>query len=163
MSKPGPPPTPTAILKKRGSWLAKTRGGEPVGTPSPPERPAGLSEAAVQHWDGLIADLENLGVLCVTDGRALGRYCEMLVKWDSILDLCQKHGDVYAEQDSKGRTRVRVFEHSKFALDISDRLSRMEAKFGLTPSDRAAIGSMRQEPSKHGNSAASKKRESYLA
>lgn len=119
---PGPKPTPTKILKNRGSWRADSRGGEPAPDPSNPVKPAWVKRGhGLVYWNRAVKLLSDMGVLTSIDGFALGMYCVYLDLWvkESEKD-CLHHVPVnferYANQIHKG-----------------------EKAFGLTPADRAGL------------------------
>ena len=118
---PGPKPTPTAILKNRGSWRAGERRGSPVPDPSIPEKPKWVKGKALGIWKRAAKLLGDMGVLTSIDGFALGMYCVYLDLWvkEAAKDACERvevNFERYANQIHKG-----------------------EKAFGLTPADRAGL------------------------
>jgi P27 family predicted phage terminase small subunit len=74
---PGPRRTPTAILKLRGSWRAKSRANsEPTPEVAIPPRPAYLDAGARKEWDRVAAELYHAGVLTRLDMAVLAGYCQ---------------------------------------------------------------------------------------
>lgn len=82
MGKRGPKPTPTRILKYRGSRRAQSRTKEPEPPPIVPDDPADvappwpLADAAREIWDQLIVLLAPMGILTLADKFTLARYCD---------------------------------------------------------------------------------------
>lgn len=140
MGKRGRRPTPTNILKLRGSWRGKLNRGEPQPDKGPPERPTWLADDAAAVWDELIPQLDELGILTRIDGNALARYCTYWVRWQQTETFLRQYGLTYPIKDSFGAVRQfcpwpQVAINHKLAAD----LARLEAEFGLTPSARSRI------------------------
>ncbi len=149
MGARGPAPTPTGILKLRGSWRAKERKGEPVAPEGRPSRPPTFSGKNGEHrklWSKVIRLLESMpGVLTVVDGFQLERYCEQLIEWRQVTAEKNRlrgagsligiighavHGPIYSDL-------------SKMAAKLDSSLKQIEKEFGLTPSARARLGCLR--------------------
>ena len=71
MGRRGPPPTPTPILKLRGSWRGNLNRDEPQPEAVAPEKPSWLDRYAAEAWDQLVPILERMRVLTEADGKAL--------------------------------------------------------------------------------------------
>lgn len=152
MGKRGPAKTPTHILKMRGSWRANEREGEPEAEPGHPPRPDALSEDAALVWDQVCDTIDGIGVLAVTDGAAIARYCEMFVRWWRANEFVQKNGETYPQYhiDKDGNTlrnengnkiirMMRTWPQVAILSDLSTQLLRLEQQFGLTPAARAGL------------------------
>ena len=83
----GPKPTPTAILKARGSWRAKDRpdadNSVPVERPVMPDFITGFART---KWYELCTLLLNARILTKLDAFCLARYCVNLERWK---DICE--------------------------------------------------------------------------
>lgn len=148
MGRRGPAPTPTAILKIRGSRRGKERDGKevkgPVGKPPCPEW---LDKDAKRAWRRLIPMLEQMNVLTRIDGNALARYCQLWSRWIRAEQFIQKHGDTYPLRDEKGRVRcLQQFPQVSIANKLAIQLTRLEQEFGLTPSARSRITQVSGQP-----------------
>jgi len=128
MGKRGPKPTPTAALEKRGSWLAKTRGGEPEpeSLPGVPPVPAGMQGEAAETWRTLAPVLVGMGTLTTADLQTFERYCRTLALWRKLM-LGLEGATVVDRAD--------VLAWDK----VTEALRRMDAAFGLSPADRAGM------------------------
>ncbi len=75
MGKRGPRPTPTEILKLRGSTLVtpEREAGEVHGPMGTPDRPDWLDDQAKAAWDEIAPLLQDMGILTRIDGNALMR------------------------------------------------------------------------------------------
>lgn len=124
MGKRGPKPTPTTVLKKRGSWRgdrAPEPEIEPLDSLTPPES---LSDDAAEVWGQLAPSLSTAGLLTTADAPAFARYCDLLVAWRD--QMARVHDDA---------TPSAISALAK--LDAMVR--RAETAFGLTPSDRVGL------------------------
>jgi len=129
MGKRGPKPTPTPILRLRGSRLADSRHDTP-GLPSEIPECKELHNSAQEHWDRQIKILQEMKVLTRADGEALARYCYLLAAWDRLT----------AQFDS-----LPVDEWIHHAMKLAPGLSKLEACFGFTPADRTRVSVNRKE------------------
>ena len=117
----GPPPTPTAVLKMRGS-LRATRGrrDEPKPDRKRPRRPQSMCERAKRIWTDLVPHLDKMGVLTVVDGKPLERYCELCAKWE-------------ATREAPGAVELRDL------LKLNEAMLKLEVQFGMTPAARPRL------------------------
>ncbi|MEJ2202936.1 MAG: phage terminase small subunit P27 family [Gemmatimonadota bacterium] len=140
MGDRGPAPTPTRTLELRGSWRAGTRTGEPRPEAGAPPVPQGLSAEAAGVWEEIVPMLEAAGMLSVVDGRALGRYCEMVTVYDDLLAFLRKSGHAHPVKDRQGNVvGVKPYPQLRLALQVSEHLLRLEQRFGMTPAARARL------------------------
>lgn len=139
MGRRGPPPTPTPILKRRGSWRAKARGAEPSAPPGRPPCPACLTGGARHAWQQLAPQLEGMGVLTQVDGAALARYCQMWDQWRRYQKVLAKEGDITKAVDANGNEQLRLRPEVAESRRLSMELLRLEKEFGLTPAARAHL------------------------
>lgn len=141
MTRPGPKPIPTAILKLAGSTVpGRSRKGEPepkVGPPVKPEWVAGESESV---WEQTIKHLSDMGVLTVADGNAIARYCELVVRWVKASQFLRDNGETYELTDKEGEFRcVMPWPQVSILNQLTGQVLRLEQEFGLTPSSRASL------------------------
>jgi phage terminase small subunit len=125
MGKRGPKKTPTATLAQRGSWRAKERKAEPEAGPlaALPDPPGDMPDAAAVYWRNMAPTLHASGRLKVDDLPAFGRYCRAMARFvelDGMLDV----------SDRAWIMNMR---------DLHTMLREYDARFGLTPSDRAEM------------------------
>lgn len=140
MGKHGLPPTPTEILKLRGSWRAKLNPNEPQPPRYIPDRPDWMDDTTAQVWDEVSKGLHDSGLLTSIDGKALARYCKTWAMWRDAHDFLDEHGTTYPTKDVSGRvTGVAEFPQVSRSLKLADQLLRLEQQFGMTPSARTRI------------------------
>ena len=144
MGRRGPAPTPSAVLKVRGSWRGDMNPDEPKPEAGPPDCPQQLSEAAQGIWREMV-QIVAPGVLTRDNGQTLARYCHSLCRWWKLAEWLDENPDTYTVDDKLGNTRhVRhpnVITYEKLGRD----LTRIEQEFGLTPAARTRVQAKHQD------------------
>lgn len=129
MAKRGPAPTPTGLLKLRGSWRAGIRGEEveyPTGAPTCPRV---LPPEGKKEWRRVVRLLAEAKVLQVADLAVLASYCRTWAEWT---ELTERSADwSYGSESDRKEARL--------LADCERRLQRLAAEFGFTPSSRTRI------------------------
>lgn len=146
MGQRGPRPTPTAVLRLRGSPRADLNKHEPKPERAAPKKPGWLGDEASGVWDEMVPQLMATRVLTTIDGNALARYCEHWVQWQKATTFVRQHGVSYPIRDGNGKIKaLGQFPEVALMHKASATLARLEAEFGLTPSSRTRI-SVAPEP-----------------
>ncbi len=136
----GPPPTPTNILARRGSWRAQRNPSEPRPEPGRPRCPRWLDAGAKAAWKHLVPQLDRLGVLTPLDRHALARYCQLWSRWRRAEEFLRDQGDTHLVKDADGRVKgVRAYPQVRIANQLAEQLLRLEQQFGMTPSARSRL------------------------
>ena len=148
MGRKGPAPTPTPILKARGSKLATyERGGEVAYEAGAPACPGWLCEEARAEWRRQVKQLEAAGVVQKVDGAALAAWCEA---WGEFRRLCVAIEDRLSRPLDQGREADVADTRVGYAVVIAEgllnaknraveRLLKLAGQFGFTPAARARI------------------------
>lgn len=148
MGNRGPPPTPTKVLKLRGSRRGNMNKNEPEPETGRPKCPSWINTRAKRYWKVLIPMLDQMGVLTKIDGNSLTRYVVMLARWRACIEFLEEHGDTYptkrAYKGPDGKFREMVTGFANFpqvseSQKLAESLLRLEDRFGLTPSARARL------------------------
>jgi P27 family predicted phage terminase small subunit len=140
MGRRGTKPTPTAMLKLRGSWRADLNKNEPQPDVGLPEMPDFLEGNALACWDELAPMLVGLNVLTVADKHALALLCETYSSWRRAIEMLKKHGDVYPILDDNGKIKyLQQTPYVSMSKAYAKQLKDMLCEFGLTPSSRSRI------------------------
>jgi P27 family predicted phage terminase small subunit len=142
MGRRGPPATPTAVLRLRGSTLVtrKREAAEIQGPAGRPRCPNWLDKDARAVWRHVLPLLEGMGVLTQIDGNALSRYCRLWVRWRKAEAFIDEHGEMYPLKDEAGKLKcVQQWPQVAIAAKLAQQLTRLEQEFGMTPSARARI------------------------
>lgn len=147
MGRRGPKPTPTAILKMRGSKRGEQNRLEPK-----PERrqqiksPKFLSEEGRAVWKRVFPIVRNMQVMTIADVNSLGKYCDCFAQWEKLAKFLQENGHTYTvyQIDSKGNPTdsihfVRKFPEADLYMKLTGSLTVQEQAFGLTPSARTRL------------------------
>jgi len=140
MGRRGPAPTPSAILRARGSWRGAANKGEPKPPEGVPDRPVWLSATAGEVWEQLLRQLTPLGLASEIDANALARYCDALVRFKKAAAFIEKNGEVYTIKDKDGNVKcVLPWPQVGIYHKLAALLGKIESEFGLTPASRSRI------------------------
>ena len=140
MGQRGPAPTPTALLRARGSRLGRER-QEPTPQRGIPACPKSLKGPHRKLWTSLCQMLDEVGVLTVIDGTQLERYCHYLIDWRRCQEALDSFGGkalrIAAYSGDASRQVIKGLRAERRELEAF--LRHIEANFGLTPSARARL------------------------
>jgi len=140
MGKRGPAPTPTAMLKLRGSWRADINDSEPQPDPIAPKKPSDMPQEAGIVWDRLVGELEAMHVLTRADGFALELLARTWGKWMEAERKIEEVGSVYPIKNPDGS--IKYLQQTPWVAmgrNYGAELNRLLQQFGLTPSARSRI------------------------
>lgn len=169
MGKRGPPPTPTAILKLRGSWRAGLNPDEPRPPRGKPRMPGHFTGELRSLWRRLTGQLDECGLLTQIDWAQLERWCVYFLRWRQCEQFLAANGTTYPVKnddpsnyigriDDKSKTAVVGFKEYPQVREshrLDRALKQIEDRFGLTPSARARL---RAAPAEAAEPAAGKSR-----
>ena len=139
---PGPPRTPTGMLKLRGSWLAAARDADGEMTPrrGRPDPPDELDEHALKVWEYFMPELDYAGVMTLTDRDTFAMYCQLTAEWWKLDRFIKEKSYVYPIRNKAGDiTEIKEFPQVKLRHKIGEQLIRLAREFGLTPAARSRI------------------------
>ncbi len=142
MGRRGPPPTPLAVLKMRGSTLVSRRreATQVQVPPGVPRCPTWLDDQAQVAWRQLVPLLTGMGVLTRLDAQALARYCRLWSRWRKVEAFIEERGEMYPLKDESGHIKCfQQWPQVAIAAKLSQQLTRLEQEFGLTPAARARL------------------------
>ena len=154
----GPKPTPTAILRLRGSWRGNRNPNEPYVKPRAPQIPTDVRQDpdALRVWRRVVPKLAAMDLIGSIDGEAIANYCLLRAMRGRAYAVLAKarteHPDKPVEQSETGADVV------KQILQLTQTCTAIEAQYGMTPSSRSrvATASERQRPQNLPQSPASK-------
>jgi P27 family predicted phage terminase small subunit len=157
MGQRGPTPTPSAILKARGSWRGEANKLEPQ-----PEKitlakatagkdcPRWLTKDAKKVWKQLAPQLVLSGVLTRIDAGTLARYCDAFVRWKAAMEFLAKNKEMYPIKDGDGNIKCWMhWPQVSTYRTLSALLLKIEQEFGLTPASRSRIQIAPSEPQRN--------------
>ena len=140
MGRRGTKPTPTNVLKLRGSWRGEINKNEPQPEAVAPEMPTGLDGMAKDCWEQLVPILSDMRVLTVADGMALYLLAETYATWRRADEMIKKDGDVYPIKDNDGNLKyLPQSPYVSIARNSAKALKDLLCEFGLTPSARSRV------------------------
>jgi P27 family predicted phage terminase small subunit len=134
-------PVPTALKIVRGNpGHRPINKAEPM-PPSDAAMPAWLSPEAQEHWPLIAGQLRDAGILTVIDAPALALYCESFARWKNANDQVVKYGAVV--KSPNGYPIQSPF--LAIANRAHDQMVRLLAEFGMTPSSRSRVTTMKKD------------------
>lgn len=159
MGARGPQPTPSEILKGRGTFRADRRSGEPSVKVARPSCPTWLKGEARAEWNRQVRQLVAMRVIAKVDRAALAVYCDA---WCDLVRLVYRHDDAVRDQaiaQGVARSAAGTLDEkeTRKAAMIADRLEKVVAnlerrkdratkrllalsdRFGFTPAARARV------------------------
>lgn len=135
MGRRGPPPKPTALKKREGTFRKdRAARNEIVAPPGAPPRPPGLDDVASAHWDELVPVLLERGTLAVEDGALLEAHCRAFALWRQYQEIAEAKPIIetmYGPRVNPAAAEARQWEAR--ATQTGDRL-------GLNASARSRVG-----------------------
>lgn len=143
MGKRGPKPTPTPILRLRGSWRADTRKGEPELTVETVPCPVWVSPSGQQHWQEISDILEGMGLLSKPFSISMGLFVNCLGEYIALSEECREIPRTY--QTEKG---VIASPEHKQLWEVWQKLLSVCKEFGMTPSSLSGVKSLKDQETK---------------
>jgi len=145
MGRRGPKPKPTVIKRLQGNPghrpLPKDEPtAEPLDSDSIPDF---LSKEAKKEWARVVELLASLSMLTEQDRPTLIAYCSAYGDFVEASKLIQKHGNFVMNARTK---KLEVNAARKIADAASDRMTKLGAHFGFSPSSRAGINAPAATP-----------------
>jgi P27 family predicted phage terminase small subunit len=131
-------PTPTSILKFRGSEKGLARPPEPEGSDGPALMLPYVAsdEIARRYFDRLIEDLRRLGVYGAEDFAAHNAWAHACAEFERAEATCREKGLVL--ETAQG---AYISPWKKLRDDARAEVARLSKCFGLTPADRVGLKS----------------------
>lgn len=151
MGQRGPKPTPTKVLAMRGSWLAKTREGEPQPAAAVASPPAWLDNKSKALFRKKAAQMATVGTLTKHDVEALARYCRLWTRYREAEEFIMHHGSTIETYvtDREGNSvlaGLKMYPEVQVANTLAAELLRIENHFGFTPSARTNLRTNKKAP-----------------
>lgn len=142
MGRRGPPKKPRRLSELEGNPGHRPLPDvpEPTIAARPPKCPAWVCPRGKTIWRRCAAPLHKLGLLTEIDADSLASYCHSFGRYLECEEQVTKEGilvEVINNKCKKNMVRNPAIAASKQYLDSAMRIA---ARFGLTPSDRMALG-----------------------
>ena len=144
----GRKPLPTEVKRTRGT-LQKCRTLEnemKVKTAETlPQPPEWLNDDGRAEWVSVTGELKTSGVLAYADFSIIAMYCNEIATYIDCQRQMQKAGTrVMVIKDENGKLKyAQQVPYQKIAHDCVEKALKLAAEFGLTPSARTRIGSIK--------------------
>ena len=132
---PGPLPTPTAILKQRGSWRAKTRSREPKATPTLPPPPRHLNADERKEYRRVGRQLVGLRVMTAADRDILALFAIAVARVARAEEQIRTSGEVVKSGAGQPIQNPWLTISQKWAM-LAERFAQ---QLGLSPASRTRI------------------------
>jgi P27 family predicted phage terminase small subunit len=138
---------PAAIKKLEGNPGKRPIQEEPEPRAGAPKPPADLSGEAFAEWCRIVPDLDAIGLLAKVDRGYLVAYCEAWASFNEARTEIAERGILIPGRDG-GLVKNPAAQIMK---DSMDAMLKFGAKFGLSPGDRARMGTApkAEEPEGH--------------
>lgn len=136
----GRKPKATAVKEASGSFRKdpqRKNKHEPMprrGWPVKPEHIEACDIASPQ-WDELCRTLDEMNILTVADKSLLALYCQTYAEWMKLQRHVKEHGCTTFNDKGNASQSPEAIQVHRYA----DRLLKMMAELGLTPSSRSRI------------------------
>lgn len=136
MGARGPAPTPTEILKARGSRRAQERAGEVQFERGRPTCPAWLGKEAKAEWNRQVKQLAAAGILQKVDRALLAAWCEA---WGEFAGITCAIGERLRQDPVLGYSVIISNGLMNAKNKAVERLLRLAQQFGFSPAARVRI------------------------
>lgn len=110
--------------------------------------PDWMPETGRAYWFTIVPKLTARNVLTDLDAFAVERLCQLHADWHGCVDIINKEGQFCVHVHDRGNENTVIHPAVKLKKDIEAELTRLSAKFGLTPRDREAIKAHKGKTSK---------------
>lgn len=139
----GRKPLPTEIKKLRGTdqpcrILDDEMAPPPISNiPAPPD---GMRDIAKSEWYRIVGELSSLKILSNLDLALIEIYCNEYCVYLEMEQTLQKNGRVIFYKDKDGHLlRAQAAPHQRIADRAVEKMLKIAAEFGFTPSARTRI------------------------
>lgn len=131
---PGPPPTPTAILRRRGSWRADTRKSEPTNI-GKWKAPKGMDKLTAEVWRRIVARLKRLEVGGEVDTELLLEFCKAVAEAVEVDQILAKEGKFVKVGEQPSEPHPLLKRRDK----LREAIYRLSQQFGFSPASRTKV------------------------
>lgn len=144
----GRKPQSTASKEASGAFAKnpqRRNRDEPQATRGMPKKPAHVvdDEVASEQWDELCKTLDDMGIVTMADRSLLALYCSTYSQWHQLQTEVAENGCYVVNDKGNLSQSPQAIQVHRYA----DRLLRMMAELGLTPSSRSRIKAPKDDKS----------------
>lgn len=138
----GRKPTPTNLkLLKGNPGKRPLNAAEPMPAPKIPNPPDHVKGEARKEWFRISKQLHELGLLTEIDRAALAAYCVAWGRWVEAEEQLAKYGTVIKSPDKGWLVQSPYLSIANRAMD---QMAKMLAEFGMSPSSRSRVQSVKE-------------------
>lgn len=111
-----------------------------------PEPPEYLDEIGVREWDIIVPGLQAANVLSRIDLSLVAMYCNEIATYvDCQRKMREQNSRVMVIKDDNGKIKyAQQVPFQKIANEALEKALKLAAEFGLTPSARTRIGTIKE-------------------
>lgn len=137
----GRKPVPTAIKVATGNPGRRPLNfDEPKPRAEAPPLPGCMTGRALEHWNFLTAQLEEMGILANTDGGLLTAYCIAVAQLEFCKEQLDKDGLIVVLRNDKGEVKsVRSSPYQSISSALMDKIKSMASELGLSATSRVRL------------------------
>lgn len=134
MAGKGPPPTPTNILKLRGSWRSDVRADEPQILPCIPDAPEWLPEECKRDFIKTAKELDKSRLIGELDAECLATLVFFRHRFHMAVEELNGYGHIESTKEGS-----KVSSALKAAIELANHIDKLSRLFGMSPSARAGL------------------------
>lgn len=146
MAATGRPKTPTSLAVIKGQRTDRINFNEPIPKEAVIEPPEGaeLGKYGRWEWDRMIDDLKAKGVATGWDVNAFVQWCQNLDAYYTAHEIIREEGmmitePIFSRKGDHVGDRKKIHPAWQAYMAAGQQMLRLSARFGFTPSDRAAL------------------------
>lgn len=110
-----------------------------------PAAPDYLDDYGMDKWHELVADLTSMGVMSSECREIMISYCTAYSGWRRTMEMVAKSGIAIIDRDANGKVTIRRNALTSEMRMYRQAMDKLLPEFGLTPSARSRLVSMRRE------------------
>ena len=146
MAGKGRPAIAPEVMEANGAYIKdpqRRNKSAPRANGRAPEMPDYLDEIEIAKWDELVADLDEMGILSTELREMLIAYVTAFSGWLRARVAVQEQGMVIVEIGANGSAISKRNPHSLELHKYRSTLDKLLPEFGLTPSARGRLVSLK--------------------
>ena len=146
MAKRGRKPEPTELKLAKGTYRKnpqRRNHDEPEVAKGIPDQPDGLDEIAIACWKDTCQQMEDMRTLSPVFAKAIEQYARTWSQLKQVETMVADTGIVLVVQKTDGTVETRRNQFTLEMHKLADRLLKIQAELGLTPSSKSSVRASR--------------------
>lgn len=142
----GRPRIAPEVMEARGSYKAhpeRRNEAAPKANGNEPQMPDYFTEDEQWKWIELVEDLQQMGILSTDTRELMIAYCTAYGGWMKARKAVETTGVVLVQKNDNGKTVIKRNPFSAELHKYRDEMNRLLPEFGLTPSSRGKLISLK--------------------